>query len=113
MVDVLPFDYTDWRPSIIYKVFLKNPKIRENYDTLVSGERMNLRKLFYLPEIASAHGYEVDFIIYLIHFFMLILFIGWGIFFFIALFKFRKGKNPKNLTNIRGWLRHSKNVSII
>lgn len=63
---------------------------------------MNLHKLFYLPEIASAHGYEVDFIIYLIHMFMFILFIGWGIFFFMALIKFRKGNNPKaNYTGVQ------------
>ena len=56
---------------------------------------MDLQKLLFLPEIASAHGHEVDLIIYLVHIFMFILFIGWGVFFFLALFKFRKGKNPK------------------
>lgn len=56
---------------------------------------MNLQKLLFLPEIASSHGHEIDFMIYLIHIFMVILCVGWGIFFFLALVKFRKSKNPK------------------
>jgi len=55
---------------------------------------MDILKLFNLPINASSHGHEVDMIIYLVHILMLILFIGWGIFFIVALFKFRKKKNP-------------------
>jgi len=55
---------------------------------------MDILKLFNLPVNASSHGHEVDMIIYLVHIVMLILFIGWGIFFIVALFKFRKKKNP-------------------
>ena len=56
---------------------------------------MNLRKLFFLPEVGSSHGYEIDQMIYLVHFLMLILFVGWGIYFIYAIFRFRKGRNPK------------------
>jgi len=62
---------------------------------------MDILKYFNLPVNASAHGHEVDMIIYLVHIVMLILFVGWGIFFIVALFKFRKKKNPTaNYTGI-------------
>ncbi|MCB9771808.1 MAG: cytochrome c oxidase subunit II [Candidatus Omnitrophica bacterium] len=56
---------------------------------------MDFVKLFPLPPLASAHGQEIDLVIYLIHALMLVLFVGWGIYFILVLFKFRKGKNPK------------------
>jgi len=55
---------------------------------------MDILKIFNLPVNASSHGHEVDMIIFLVHIVMMILFIGWGIFFIVALFKFRKKKNP-------------------
>lgn len=48
-----------------------------------------------LPPIASAHGYQIDQMIYIVHWLMLILFVGWGIFFVIALLKFHRRANPK------------------
>lgn len=48
-----------------------------------------------LPVNASAHGYEIDYLILLIHILMLVLFIGWGIYFVVALIKFNKKSNPK------------------
>jgi cytochrome c oxidase subunit 2 len=56
---------------------------------------MDIIKILNLPEVASAHGHEVDMIIYLVHLLMLVLFIGWGVFFFVALIRFRKGSHPK------------------
>ncbi len=56
---------------------------------------MDLVKLFHLPIAASAHGGKVDLEIYLIHLLMFVLFLGWGIFFVVAVFKFRKGRSPK------------------
>lgn len=53
---------------------------------------MDFAKLLQLPINASSHGHEIDFMIVLIHIFMLILFVGWGVFFIIALFKFRARK---------------------
>jgi len=52
-------------------------------------------KLFGLPERASVHAAELDNMMALIHLFMLILFVGWSIFFVITLFKFREKKHPK------------------
>lgn len=48
-----------------------------------------------LPLNASAHGFEIDQMIYIIHGLMLVLFIGWGIFFIITLVRFNRRANPK------------------
>ncbi|MCB9757800.1 MAG: cupredoxin domain-containing protein [Candidatus Omnitrophica bacterium] len=56
---------------------------------------MDFTKFFPLPVVASAHGHEVDLVIYLIHALMFVLFLGWGFFFIFTLIRFRKGKNPK------------------
>ncbi len=56
---------------------------------------MDFIKLFPLPVIASAHGHEIDLVIYLVHLLMFILFIGWAIFFITVLFRFNRRKNPK------------------
>ena len=53
------------------------------------------RKLLGLPVLASAHGYDVDKFIVLVHWLMLVLFVGWVIYFFYALWRFRAGRNPK------------------
>ena len=48
-----------------------------------------------LPPVASAHGYEIDQMIYIVHWLMLVLFVGWGIFFIVALARFNRRANPK------------------
>lgn len=48
-----------------------------------------------LPPIGSAHGFEIDQMIYIVHGLMLVLFIGWGVFFIVALIKFNRRSNPK------------------
>ena len=50
---------------------------------------------FNLPINASAHGHDIDFMIYIVHLLMLILFVGWGIYFIIALFRFHRSRHPK------------------
>jgi len=60
-------------------------------------------KIMGLPPVASAHGAEVDHLIIYVHWLMAALFIGWIIYFGIALIKFRRGANPKaDYTGIRG-----------
>lgn len=44
---------------------------------------------------ASQHGPQVDFMLEFVHWFMLALFIGWTVFFFYTLIRFRKSRNPK------------------
>jgi cytochrome c oxidase subunit 2 len=48
-----------------------------------------------MPVQASAHAAELDHMSVLVHWLMLILFVGWGAFFIYVLFRFRKGANPK------------------
>src|SRR5439155_25100811 len=48
-----------------------------------------------MPVAASAHAGEIDQMIVLVHWLMLVLFVGWGAFFLFVLFRFRRGTNPK------------------
>ena len=69
---------------------------------------MDLAKFFLMPEVASAHGHEIDMMIYLLHLLMLVLFVGWGIFFIIVLFRFNRWANPK--ANYHGVHNHASTV---
>ncbi|MFL6198372.1 MAG: cytochrome c oxidase subunit II [Thermoanaerobaculia bacterium] len=48
----------------------------------------------HLPVGASAHADQLDNLTALVHWFMIVMFVGWGIFFAYTLFRFRKGRNP-------------------
>ena len=48
-----------------------------------------------LPVAASTHAGEIDHMIVLVHWLMLVMFVGWGLFFLFVLFRFRRGANPK------------------
>jgi len=48
-----------------------------------------------LPPQASAHAGELDQMTVLVHWLMLVLFVGWGAFFLFVLVRFRRGANPK------------------
>ncbi len=48
-----------------------------------------------LPFDASTHGAQIDHLIYIIHGFMALLFVGWMIFFVVTLVKFRQRPNHK------------------
>src|ERR1039457_644322 len=56
---------------------------------------MNWNKLLGLPPVASEHGQHVDDLIIYMHWLMIALFVGWLAYFFYALFRFRRGRNPK------------------
>ena len=47
-----------------------------------------------LPVQASAHAAELDQMTVLVHWLMLVLFVGWGAFFLFVLVRFRKAANP-------------------
>jgi cytochrome c oxidase subunit 2 len=49
----------------------------------------------WMPIDASAHGPELDRWSAIVHWLMLVLFVGWGAFFLYVLVRFRKGANPK------------------
>src|SRR5438034_4017803 len=48
-----------------------------------------------LPVLASEHGKDVDNLIIYVHWLMIVLFVGWVAYFFYALFRFHKSRNPK------------------
>jgi cytochrome c oxidase subunit 2 len=52
-------------------------------------------KLLGMPPLASSNGQDVDDLIIYVHWLMLALFIGWIIYFFYALHRFRSSRNPK------------------
>lgn len=47
-----------------------------------------------LPQLAAAHGAQIDNLIGWVHIFMLVLFVGWGGFFAYVLVRFRRSRNP-------------------
>lgn len=49
----------------------------------------------YMPLKASAHADQLDRLNAMVHWLMLILFIGWGLYFVYALMRFRKSRNPR------------------
>jgi len=55
---------------------------------------MDIQKLLGLPELASAHGGDLDRLTLYLHMLMGVLFTGWAIYFVVALFKFRASANP-------------------
>ena len=52
-------------------------------------------KAFSFPEVVSQDGGEIDGLIIAVHLLMLVLFVGWIIYYFVALWKFRASNNPK------------------
>lgn len=48
-----------------------------------------------LPPDGSAHGPQIDHLIVLLHWLMVVLFVGWSIFYIYTLIRFRAKKNPK------------------
>jgi len=53
-----------------------------------------MEKLLGLPLDASAHGAQLDSLTAIVHWLMLVLFVGWGLFFLFTLIRFRRGRNP-------------------
>ena len=52
-------------------------------------------ELLGLPPQASAHAAEIDNMIVILHWLMLVLFVGWGIFFVYTLVRFRASAHPR------------------
>lgn len=62
-----------------------------------------------LPELASAHGADLDHVNVLVHWLMAVIFVPWTAFFIFLLVRFRRGRNPKAdyhglKTNASSWL---------
>jgi cytochrome c oxidase subunit 2 len=53
-----------------------------------------LNYLGLMPAQASSHAASIDNMTNVVHWLMLVLFVGWGAFFIYVLFRFRRGANP-------------------
>ena len=63
-----------------------------------------MHQLLEIPVAASAHAGQVDQIMVLVHWLMLVLFVGWITFFIYVLIKFRQSRHPvANYHGVRGW----------
>jgi cytochrome c oxidase subunit 2 len=66
-----------------------------------------------LPAAASAHAGEIDQMLVLVHWLMLVLFVGWGAFFVFVLVRFRKSANPTaSYTGAKGKFAKSTEVAV-
>src|SRR5919205_1708920 len=66
-----------------------------------------------LPVQASQHAAEIDTMLSLVHWLMLILFVGWGAFFLFVLVRFRRGANPTaSYTGAKGKLSKGLEVGV-
>jgi cytochrome c oxidase subunit 2 len=66
-----------------------------------------------IPVAASAHAAEIDQMTALVHWLMLVLFVGWGAFFVFVLVRFRKGANPTaSYVGAKGKLAKSSEVAV-
>jgi cytochrome c oxidase subunit 2 len=54
-----------------------------------------MEKWLGMPVQASTHAAQIDQMTVLVHWLMLVLFVGWGAFFLFVLFRFRRGANPR------------------
>ena len=54
-----------------------------------------MEKWLGMPVQASTHAAQIDQMTVLVHWLMLVLFVGWGAFFIFVLFRFRSGANPR------------------
>jgi len=72
-----------------------------------------MQSLLGLPVAASSHAGEIDHMLVLVHWLMLVLFVGWGGFFLFVLVRFRKGANPQaNYTGAKGKFAKSTEVLV-
>lgn len=62
-----------------------------------------MEKILSLPEATSVHGKDVDHLVVLVHWLMVILLVGWAAYFVYALFRFRASRSPKaDYVGVRG-----------
>ena len=66
-----------------------------------------------MPIQASSHAAEIDQMTVLLHWLMLVMFVGWGLFFIFVLFRFRKGANPvASYTGAKGKISKGTEVAV-
>src|SRR2546421_7019663 len=72
-----------------------------------------MQNLLRLPVEASTHAGQIDQMMVLVHWLMLVLFVGWGLFFLFVLFRFRRSANPKaSYAGAKGKLAKSTEIAV-
>jgi len=67
-----------------------------------------------MPADAAAHAAEIDNMMVLVHWLMLVLFVGWGAFFIFVVARFRQGANPRaSYTGAKGKISKGIEVAIV
>jgi cytochrome c oxidase subunit II len=67
-----------------------------------------------IPKNFSAHGGQVDHMIDIVHWFMIVLFVGWTVFFFYCIFRFWHKNHPKaSYEGVRSHLSSHLEVGVI
>jgi cytochrome c oxidase subunit 2 len=62
-----------------------------------------MQRLLGLPVNASEHGAQVDLLVFLIHVLMLVIFVGWLVFFIYTIARFRRSRNARaNHAGVKG-----------
>jgi len=75
---------------------------------------MSPSKLLGIPENYAAHGSQVDHMIDVVHWLMIVLFVGWTLFFLYCLVRFWRGNNPKaSYQGVRGHLSTHLEVGVV
>jgi cytochrome c oxidase subunit II len=70
-------------------------------------------KLLGMPVQASSHAAELDQMSVLVHWLMLIMFVGWAVFFIFVLFRFRKSAHPKaSYTGAKGKISKGTEIAV-
>jgi cytochrome c oxidase subunit 2 len=54
-----------------------------------------INEMLGMQPVASEHGAQLDFMLELLHWFVIVLFIPWSAFFIYCIFRFRKSRHPK------------------
>ena len=66
-----------------------------------------------MPVAASTHAADIDQMMVLVHWLMLVLFVGWGLFFLFVLVRFRRKANPKaDYAGAKGKIAKSTEVAV-
>jgi cytochrome c oxidase subunit 2 len=70
-------------------------------------------ELLGMPPQASTHAGQIDHMMVLVHWLMLVLFVGWGAFFLFVLVRFRKSANPRaNYAGAKGKLAKGSEIGV-
>src|SRR5262245_22651881 len=72
-----------------------------------------MEKWLGMPVQAATHAPQIDQMTILVHWLMLVLFVGWGTFFLFVLFRFRRGANPRaSYAGAKGKIAKSTEVAV-